>query len=134
VFGEYQATEPSRFLLEVPAQLVEERESTRSSYWASRQGRLEGDASWADGGASHRARPLPGRPRSAREEPPAYRYEDEDQTPPELRPGLRVRHPHFGVGTVLSVEPGHDDTKLVVRFASVGQKKLMARFARLERA
>jgi hypothetical protein len=65
----------------------------------------------------------------------AFRYEDEDQSQAAgLRPGLRVRHPQFGVGTVVSVESGGDDAKVVVRFASVGQKKLMARFARLERA
>ena len=133
VFGEYQAAEPSRFLLEIPATLVEERQSIQPPYWGPRQGRVDGVASWTGGGAGHRSRPLPGRPRAVREEPPAYRYEDEDQSPSELRPGLRVRHPHFGVGTILSVEPGHDDTKLVVRFVSAGQKKLLARFARLER-
>ena len=49
-----------------------------------------------------------------------------------LKPGLRVRHPQFGVGTVLSVEPLDDDTKLVVRFTSVGQKTLRAKYAKLE--
>ena len=68
-----------------------------------------------------------------REEQPAYAYEDEDQSVPSgLKPGLRVRHPQFGVGTVLSVEPLDDDTKLVVRFNSVGQKTLRAKFAKLE--
>ena len=43
-----------------------------------------------------------------------------------------MKHPAFGVGTVLSVEPLDDDTKLVVRFASVGQKTLRAKFAKLE--
>jgi DNA helicase-2/ATP-dependent DNA helicase PcrA len=66
---------------------------------------------------------------------PVYRAEDEDQSAAGgLRPGLRVRHPHFGIGTVLSVEPGDADTKLTVRFTSVGQKRLMAKFARLEPA
>ena len=65
----------------------------------------------------------------------AYAYEDEDQsTGMALRLGMRVRHPQFGVGTVLSVEALHDDTKLVVRFADVGQKTLRAKFARLEPA
>ena len=71
--------------------------------------------------------------RRAREEPAAYAYEDEDQSAPGgLRPGARVRHPTFGEGTVLSVEPLQDDTKLVVRFSSVGQKTLRAKFAKLE--
>jgi hypothetical protein len=32
----------------------------------------------------------------------------------------------------VSVEPLDDDTKLIVRFASVGQKTLRAKFAKLE--
>jgi hypothetical protein len=45
-----------------------------------------------------------------------------------------VKHPAFGEGTVLSVEPLENDTKLVVRFTSVGQKTLRAKFAKLEPA
>ena len=52
--------------------------------------------------------------------------------PGGLKPGLRVKHPQFGFGTVLSVEPLDDDTKLVVRFNTVGQKTLRAKFAKLE--
>jgi hypothetical protein len=51
-----------------------------------------------------------------------------------LRPGMRVRHPQFGIGNVISIEALTDDTKLVVRFAAVGQKTLRARYARLEPA
>jgi DNA helicase-2/ATP-dependent DNA helicase PcrA len=47
---------------------------------------------------------------------------------------MRVRHPQFGVGTVLSVEEQTGDQKITVRFNSVGQKKLLARFAKLEPA
>ena len=60
-------------------------------------------------------------------------YEDEDQTG-GLRPGARVKHGQFGVGTVMSVEDLEDDQKLVVRFISVGQKTLRAKYAKLERA
>jgi hypothetical protein len=35
---------------------------------------------------------------------------------------------------VLNVEDHHDDVKVTVRFTTVGQKKLLARFARLEPA
>jgi hypothetical protein len=70
-----------------------------------------------------------------REETPAYSYEDEDQSAAAgLKPGMRVRHPQFGVGSVISVEALTDDTKLVVRFAAVGVKTLRAKFARLEPA
>jgi hypothetical protein len=51
-----------------------------------------------------------------------------------VRPGARVRHPTFGLGTVLSVELLPDDLKLTVRFAAVGRKTLRAKYARLEPA
>ena len=121
VFGEYHSTDPSRFIDEIPSELIEEVPSTFASPQTS---------------FSHfRATPYGkgGGYRKAREEQPAYAYENEDQSVPGgLKPGLRVKHPAFGVGTVLSVEPLDDDTKLVVRFASVGQKTLRAKFAKLE--
>ena len=48
-----------------------------------------------------------------------------------LRPGARVRHPLFGVGTVLRSEGSGEDLKLTVSFAGVGAKKLVARYAGL---
>ena len=116
VFGEYQQSSPSRFIEEIPAKLLEEVPSTFApAHYASSRFR---------GGSSS------GRERGEQQ---TYRYEDEDQSAPlGLKPGLRVRHPTFGVGTVVSVEPLDDDVKLVVRFSSVGQKTLRARFARLE--
>jgi hypothetical protein len=60
-------------------------------------------------------------------------YEDEDQSVGGLKPGIQVRHPQFGVGTVISTEELADDVKLVVRF-SVGSKTLRAKYAKLELA
>ena len=51
-----------------------------------------------------------------------------------LKLGMKVRHPQFGIGTVLSVEALDDDTKLVVHFVNGGRKTLRAKFARLEPA
>jgi DNA helicase-2/ATP-dependent DNA helicase PcrA len=123
VFGEYQSSQPSRFIDEVPQELVERIAPTVS---ASSQGHF-----------SHyefRTNPY-GKGRRVKEAEPAYAYEDEDQsTGMALQLGMRVRHPQFGVGTVLSIEALSDDTKLVVRFAAVGQKTLRAKYARLERA
>jgi DNA helicase-2/ATP-dependent DNA helicase PcrA len=51
-----------------------------------------------------------------------------------LRPGTRVRHPLFGVGTVLRREGDGEDLKVTVSFPGVGAKKLVARFAGLEPA
>ena len=126
VFGEYQSSEPSRFIDEVPFELVDRVTPSFSS-------------SPYQGGFSQyefRANPYGrGRRPGTREETPTYSDEDEDQsTGMALRPGMKVRHPLFGVGTVITIEPLEDDTKLVVRFAAVGQKTLRAKFAKLEPA
>ena len=121
VFGEYQSTEPSRFVDEIPRELIEEVPS--ASYASPYQ------SSFTPFGRGAYGR----RGRQVREEPAPYAYEDEDQSAANgLRPGVRVRHPTFGEGTVISVEPLDDDTKLVVRFTSVGRKTLRAKFAKLE--
>jgi len=127
VFGEYQASAPSRFLDEIPAQLVEKIESP--SLTRNYQG-------FSHAHYEFRTDPYgrKGRGSRFREESPSYSYADEDQSTQNVRPGMRVRHQQFGVGTVLSVEEHNDDLKITVRFATVGQKKLLAKFAKLEPA
>ena len=46
--------------------------------------------------------------------------------------GMRVNHKIFGQGTVTDVLAMTSDTMLTVVFDSVGQKKLMANYAKLE--
>jgi len=129
VFGEYQATEPSRFLDEIPAELVERIEPAVAAPYQAGFGRNGARGGWRrrtgrGGGRLHEEAPAP-----------AWSYEDEDQSHVvEFRLGMQVRHAQFGVGTVLSVEPYNDDLKITVRFSRVGQKKLLARFAKLEPA
>ncbi len=48
--------------------------------------------------------------------------------------GMRVRHGRFGVGTIRKIEGSGDNQKVIVWFNSAGPKKLMLRFAGLERA
>ena len=50
----------------------------------------------------------------------------------EVAPGLRVRHPHFGPGVVLSVVGAGPSQKLKIRFERAGVKTLMVRYANLE--
>src|SRR5882672_8957281 len=130
IFGEYQSSKPSRFIDEVPAELVERIVPQYTS------------ASGYQGNFPHyefRTNPY-GRGRRGggdrvKESSPVYAYEDEDQsTGMALKLGMKVRHPQFGIGTILSVEALDDDTKLVVRFAAVGTKTLRAKYARLEPA
>ncbi len=122
VFGDYQSTAPSRFIDEIPPELLEEVPST---FAMPQQSFSHFRATSYGKGNGYRGR--------VKEEPAVYAYEDEDQSAATgLKPGTKVRHPAFGVGTILSVEPLDDDTKLVVRFVTVGQKTLRAKFAKLE--
>ena len=128
VFGEYQSMQPSRFMDEVPPQLVERIEPVFPA--ASHQSSFGGSfgRSNAYGRAPSQHGPYRGRTR----EEPEYSYADEDQSSLlRLCLGAKVRHPQFGVGTILSVEELADDVKLVVRFA-VGPKTLRAKYAKLE--
>jgi DNA helicase-2/ATP-dependent DNA helicase PcrA len=50
-----------------------------------------------------------------------------------LRKGQRVRHAKYGEGTVLIREGDGEDAKLTVMFARHGMKKLMEKFANLQK-
>ncbi len=126
-YGEYRATSPSRFIDEVPAELLERSEPAllRPTTRPRSAPGIASRARTGRGGA--------GGPRRVREETPAYSYEDEDQSRPvHVELGSRVRHAMFGVGTVVGLEPIDGDVKLTVRFAGVGVKRLVGKYAKLE--
>jgi DNA helicase-2/ATP-dependent DNA helicase PcrA len=50
-----------------------------------------------------------------------------------LKQGVRVRHPKYGEGTVFRREGDGDDAKITVQFQQHGVKKLVEKFAQLER-
>jgi DNA helicase-2/ATP-dependent DNA helicase PcrA len=125
IFGEYQPSEPSRFLEEIPDELVDRVEP------ASQAPRWTGGYELRN---PYGRRYQRGTRVREGEASATYAYESEDQSAARVRPGMKVRHRQFGVGTVTSVEEHGDDYKVTVRFASVGTKKLLASFAGLERA
>ena len=71
----------------------------------------------------------PAQPPGARTPPLSVPQSAETQA---LRPGVRVRHPLFGAGTILRIDGVGIDAKLTASFPSVGTKRLVARFAGLE--
>jgi ATP-dependent DNA helicase UvrD/PcrA len=126
VFGEYQATQPSRFLDEIPAELVERIAPAWNTAYQS---------AFSHSHYEFRTNPYARKGRGrAREAEASYAYENEDQSPFGVRTGMRVRHAQFGVGTVIAVEEHNDDLKITVRFATVGVKKLLSKYAKLEPA
>ena len=130
VFGDYQPTEPSRFLEEIPQELIEQAPGTATAARAHCTSTTSSGPTRMDAGAAPAA--APGRAKTPRPRRSATRR----KTSPRRRrsgPGARVRHAQFGLGTVISVEHLDDDARLVVRF-SIGQKTLRAKFAKLEMA
>ena len=51
-----------------------------------------------------------------------------------FRPGQRVRHPKYGEGTVYRREGDGDSAKITVQFPKYGLKKLVEKYAQLEKA
>lgn len=144
VFGQRRLAEPSRFLTEVPERCAQRTSSERRgaalagqarSGWGGREmfqdrgtGRTSPTA--ATPRMSQSTLPAPLRPSWA---PPTPAAASTDGTL-DLRPGVRVRHALFGVGTVVRREGAGDETKVTVSFPGVGMKRLVARFAGLEPA
>jgi DNA helicase-2/ATP-dependent DNA helicase PcrA len=108
VFGQRRLTAPSRFLSEIPAEGLE---------------RSGGLFRLPPAAAPRRVPAAPGADDAA--------YPPASVAPSDVRPGARVRHPLFGLGTVLRREGEGDDLKVTVSFPGAGTKKLVARFAGL---
>jgi DNA helicase-2/ATP-dependent DNA helicase PcrA len=168
-----EASVPSRFLEEVPRQLVEELGGSRRRGSAASTGSSTFSSS---AGFSRAGAPAP------LGQSPHYSYEDEDQSAawnparvkpkavPSLqsynsidniaeffasrgkkfnvpkmraeepagrrgfRPGQKVKHPKYGEGTVYQREGDGEDAKITVQFPRFGLKKLVERYAQLEKA
>jgi DNA helicase-2/ATP-dependent DNA helicase PcrA len=117
---EQQISEPSRFLREIPEELlqrVSEQRHVRSSFKYEGRSYDTVDAV---------AKVLGSRP-----------------TPPAMKPlpkkpasgwtlGMRVKHSKYGHGTILRTEGSGDDLKLTISFISHGLKKMVAKYAELE--
>jgi DNA helicase-2/ATP-dependent DNA helicase PcrA len=133
LFGQEQCNPPSRFLKDIPGELLDDGN--------------QGHGSWVKGQdlknsvANLSLAPCPLSPTSHNLSAIAGVFVDEIETVPEpseendgVYIGMKVRHGKFGVGTVRKIEGEDDGQKVVVWFNSVGPKKLMLRFAGLERA
>ena len=173
-----EASVPSRFLDEVPPQLVEEMGGSRRRT-SSGSGYSAGYSREAAHSTGAQGRSAPHRHRA---ESAHYSYEDEDQSavwnpakvkpktatplanynsidniaeffasrgkkfnvpkmqPAEptgrrgFRPGQKVKHPKYGEGTVYQREGDGEDAKITVQFPRFGLKKLVERYAQLEKA
>ncbi len=173
LFGQEQCNPPSRFLKDIPPELLDDglrlrsatessrsatessRSATESSRSASESSRLATEASrsatesfsYNDSHSANKSFPEGSRREHVTHESAhnlsaiADAFAGDIEMIPEppdeqggVYIGMKVRHGKFGVGTVRKVEGEGEGQKVIVWFNSIGPKKLMLRFAGLERA
>ena len=120
----YEETKSSRFLREIPGELLE-LFSSAGLGWKPRTNWDNAVNSVSSVKRFLESRGMRGARAGSRAHPPADS---------RWRIGSKVRHAKFGVGTILGAEGEGDDTKLTVSFPDYGQKKFMAQYATLEKA
>jgi DNA helicase II / ATP-dependent DNA helicase PcrA len=157
------ATVPSRFLEEVPPQLLEELGASRSRAKPTYQDADYGDQHYSYEDEDQSAPSTVNRQRAVAQAKPKNggysgpKYNSIDNiadffasrgkkfTKPQIpvekptggssfRPGQRVKHPKYGEGVVYRREGEGEDAKITVQFPKFGLKKLVEKFAHLERA
>lgn len=115
MFGNTSRNLPSRFLKELPEEVLEYKDNTIRSFQTAMQ------------------QTAPKRPAAAR--PAAAGLAGfgtkRETVSVDFAPGDTVRHKVFGTGMVLSMTPMGNDTLIEVAFDKVGTKKIMANFAKL---
>jgi DNA helicase-2/ATP-dependent DNA helicase PcrA len=146
VFGNEQqlrASLPSRFLAEIPSELVDTARGSMAEIGQTRRYEPDPEYSYSPEEFLRRVRGTPPPRTSA----PAARRSSSGtgvgatfslhrsatkrggNADPLL--GQKVRHPEYGVGTVVGVEGEDDDRRLAVSFPGRGTKKFVERYAQL---
>ncbi len=117
-WGQFDFAEPSRFLDEVDAQLIERsdmyKEVEKTNVYVPKSREMYTSKPSGNKNSSHNAN-----------------VSQNIANPNELIPGLQVSHPKFGKGKIINVEGNGPNKKAVVFFNDVGQKTLLLRFAKL---
>jgi DNA helicase-2/ATP-dependent DNA helicase PcrA len=147
VYGEELASEPSTFLNEMPTELLEDLSLGKS--WLSFKGGSQ-QIDYEQGEYKKERKKYTGKTYDSADSIADFfkqRNRQMGQTsgslpnkpvgaPPsnEFTPGSYVRHSKYGRGLVLRREGAGESTKLTVSFPGYGQKKLVEKYAGLEKA
>ncbi len=132
IFGQTQYNPPSRFLDEIPAQLLDEADGSRGKGRKLRTS-VFGSSGSSGGSASSfggrdRAVDTALKPRGPLTDGPSSGGAGSD-----LKIGDDVHHRKWGEGVILDLRGSGDKTEVVVRFPSVGEKTLLLAWAPLEK-
>jgi DNA helicase-2/ATP-dependent DNA helicase PcrA len=123
-----RASTPSRFLAEIPAELIEAASGSLAEPGQTR--RYEADPDFSDSYSYRRPRTPYGKSSTTRTSPRVSGR----QTSNDPLIGARVRHSKYGLGTIIEIEGEGEDRKLTVSFQDYGAKKLIERYANLQLA
>jgi hypothetical protein len=140
VFGNEQqmrASMPSRFLAEIPSELVDTVRGSMAEIGQTRRYEPDPEYSYSAeeflrrvrrGNAPAVRQSQPSRPRSE----PSFGRSVSRRAGSDPLIGQKVRHPEYGVGTIIGVEGDEDDRRLSVTFPGRGTKKFIERYAQLQ--
>jgi ATP-dependent DNA helicase UvrD/PcrA len=142
IFGNEQqlrASLPSRFLSEIPTQLVDTVRGSIAEIGESRRYEPDPEYSYSSEEFLRRVRggKQPSAPAPRRTSTPASSFgRPAFKRGAEANPmlGRKVRHATYGVGTVVAVEGDDDDRMVSVSFPGRGTKKFVEKYAQLEPA
>jgi DNA helicase-2/ATP-dependent DNA helicase PcrA len=142
VFGNEQqmrASLPSRFLGEIPGELVDTARGSMSEMGETRRYEPDPEYSYSADEFLRRVRGVQTpvaratQRRAAASTTPSFgrsSLKRGGQANPLL--GTKVRHPEYGVGTIVGVEGEEEDRRLSVSFPGRGTKKFVERYANLQ--
>ena len=143
IFGNEQqlrASQPSRFLSEIPSELVDTVGGSLAEIGQTRRYEPDPEYSYSPEEFVRRVR---GGPASAQRSSATRQRSDTPSFGSSIRRrnveanpmlGRKVRHPEYGVGTIVGVEGDEDDRRLSVSFPGRGTKKFIERYAQLQPA
>lgn len=125
LYGQPSYSQPSRFIDEIPEELVEDLGArfVEAAMASRRQARSAAFLRPNDEGRGRTAAPAPRTRRPASEHSSGEAY----------AVGERVKHPKWGVGTVVQVDASGPDTVLTLAFPGEGIKKVMVGIVPIER-
>ena len=128
-----QGSTPSRFLREIPPELVETAEGSLAAAGETRRYEPDPEYSYSAEEFARRVRRMPTASREraprTRSEIPSPAGRKRDSSNPLI--GQRVHHPTYGLGTIIHVDGDDEDRRLTVSFVNHGTKKLVERYANL---
>jgi DNA helicase II / ATP-dependent DNA helicase PcrA len=127
-----RASMPSRFLAEIPPDMIEAAAGSQSAPGETR--RYEADPEFSEGYRYRQPKTPYGRtsPTTATPFPSRSAKPGGGRGSKDPLIGTRVRHSKYGLGTVIDVEGEGEERKLTVSFQDHGPKKLIERYANLQ--